>query len=176
MMLNKHKIFIVGVSTGGPPALKRLFKGMPRLDACILLVLHMPKYINDRVRTTLAMNTDMDVVIPSDGERLEAGTLYIAPSELHMVFQHSPHQFLVPTILQLLNPDAVGICFQLESSRLIQYISFTTTHSGSEVLAGLTQYHHDTTRHIFAPMISDPIDDAITSRIPDGKPFSCQTV
>ncbi len=79
-----HKLILVAVSTGGPIALKRLFSGMPRLDACIVLVQHMPKYINQRVCQKLATLTDMDVVVAEDQQQIKHGTVYIAPSEIHL--------------------------------------------------------------------------------------------
>jgi two-component system, chemotaxis family, protein-glutamate methylesterase/glutaminase len=41
-------------------------------------------FINYSVRKTLDSLTDMDVVIADNGNRLEPGTVYIAPSEVHL--------------------------------------------------------------------------------------------
>ncbi|MEI7837332.1 MAG: CheB methylesterase domain-containing protein, partial [Planctomycetota bacterium] len=78
------KLVIVGVSTGGPRALRQLFTGMPRLEAGIILVQHMPKFINDSFQRTLDALTEMDVVIAQDGSRIDAGTVYLAPSDVHL--------------------------------------------------------------------------------------------
>lgn len=79
-----NKIIVIGASTGGPKVLQSFFGGMPRLNASIVLIQHMPKFINLSVARSLDGNTDMDVGIAEDGVRLEPGTVYVAPSEVHL--------------------------------------------------------------------------------------------
>ena len=52
---------------------ERIFSGMPRLNASILLVQYMPTSINERVRASLNKLTERDVVIPKDRTKLEDG-------------------------------------------------------------------------------------------------------
>ncbi len=80
----QHRLILIAVSTGGPVALKQLFTGMPRLDASIVVVQHMPKYINQRVTQKLGTLTDMDVVLAEHNSQLQHGVVYIAPSEIHL--------------------------------------------------------------------------------------------
>lgn len=77
-------VILIASSTGGTRALRDLFAGMPRLNASILIVQHMPLYINESLRGSLDVVTDMDVKIASDGVLCELGCVYIAPSEVHM--------------------------------------------------------------------------------------------
>jgi two-component system chemotaxis response regulator CheB len=79
-----ENIIVLGISTGGPSTLKELFTGMPRLNASILLVQHMPAFINERVRASLNELTELDVVIPRNGTELENGVVYVGPSGVHM--------------------------------------------------------------------------------------------
>lgn len=79
-----NNIIVIGVSTGGPKILGRLFTDMPKLNAGVILVQHMPKFINDSLRSTLSMNTDMTIKIAEDNDTIEAGNVYIAPSEIHL--------------------------------------------------------------------------------------------
>lgn len=57
---------------------------MPKLNARVILVQHMPKFINDSLRNSLGLHTDMTLKIAEDGDSIEAGNVYIAPSEIHL--------------------------------------------------------------------------------------------
>ena len=84
-MLINH-IIVIGASAGGPRILRELFNGMPRLNASVVLVQHMPKFINQSLCRTLDEVTDMHVKIARDGMDLEPGVVYVAPSEHHLSF------------------------------------------------------------------------------------------
>jgi len=77
-------IVVVGSSTGGPKTLRNIFSSLPRLKAGVVLVQHMPKFINDSIKRTLDRVTKMDVVVAEDGQSIEHGKAYLAPSEVHM--------------------------------------------------------------------------------------------
>ncbi len=64
--------------------MKPFFEGLSRLNGSIIIVQHMPKYINGSVRKTLDSLTKMEVKIACHGENLKHGIVYIAPSEVHM--------------------------------------------------------------------------------------------
>lgn len=82
--------------------MQKLFGGMPRLDAGVVLIQHMPKFINPAVAKTLNGLTDMDVGLAEDGVRLEPGTVYIAPSEVHLQILNNERVKLV---------DSPKVCF-----------------------------------------------------------------
>jgi two-component system chemotaxis response regulator CheB len=77
-------ITAIGVSTGGPGALRELFASLPRLETCVLLVQHMPRFINASVCRSIQALTDMEVVLGDDGVPLAHGRIIVAPSECHM--------------------------------------------------------------------------------------------
>jgi len=83
-MQKDGNLIVIGSSTGGPKALSILFSSMPRLNASFVIVQHMPKFINESFRRTLDRGTDMDVRLADRGSVLEAGTVYLAPSEVHL--------------------------------------------------------------------------------------------
>lgn len=98
--VKERNIVIIGISTGGPKILKKFFDGLPLLDGSIVLVQHMPKFINKPVRKTLDDLTEMDVRIACHGESLEAGVAYVAPSEVHLELTNNQ-------IIQLVNGPKV---------------------------------------------------------------------
>jgi two-component system chemotaxis response regulator CheB len=77
-------IIIIGSSTGGPRALRTIFSGFPLINASIIIVQHMPLYINHALCKQLQETCLMNVTLADDSERLEPGTIYVAPSEVHL--------------------------------------------------------------------------------------------
>jgi two-component system chemotaxis response regulator CheB len=82
-------IVVLGISTGGPKTLRQIFRNLPRLQACVLLVQHMPSFINESVVRTLQAGTEMDVALARTGDTLEAGRVLVAPSEFHLSVVHN---------------------------------------------------------------------------------------
>jgi two-component system, chemotaxis family, protein-glutamate methylesterase/glutaminase len=79
----KRNLIVIGSSAGGPRVLKILFEKMPRLNAAVLIVQHMPKFINHSLAKDISLHTDMTVKVAEDGETLEHGRALFAPSEVH---------------------------------------------------------------------------------------------
>ena len=48
--MNHRNIVVIGASTGGPETLHKLLAELPFLDASILIVQHMPIYVNESVQ------------------------------------------------------------------------------------------------------------------------------
>ena len=90
-----NTVILIGASTGGPRALQTVLRGMPPLDASIVLVQHMPEYISGPFRNTLAGLTEMQVVIATDRMGLEPGTVYIAPGGIHLTLEGNTQLRLV---------------------------------------------------------------------------------
>jgi two-component system chemotaxis response regulator CheB len=82
-------IVIIGSSAGGPRILKSLFTGMPFLNGCLLVVQHMPKFVNESLCGMLDGCTDMTVRLAEDGDKLERGHVYLAPSEIHLELENN---------------------------------------------------------------------------------------
>jgi two-component system, chemotaxis family, protein-glutamate methylesterase/glutaminase len=87
--MEKRNIVIIGSSGASLPILMSIFKDMPKLRGPVVLVQHMPYYINEAVRDNLANETTMTVKIAESDEPLKSGTLYIAPSEMHIKLVHN---------------------------------------------------------------------------------------
>ncbi|MFA4835201.1 MAG: CheB methylesterase domain-containing protein [Dehalococcoidia bacterium] len=82
-------IIVIGASTGGPQTLSLVIARLPVLDASVLIVQHMPKYINESIVRRLAELSRMKVKLGENGEWLENGTIYVAPSDVHMKLQNN---------------------------------------------------------------------------------------
>ena len=100
-------IVVIGSSTGGPRTLETIFSRFPLVDAAIIIVQHMPLYINSSLCRHLAKTTQMEVGIAEDGDPVEHGTIYVAPSDVHLklvgnrtirLFNDEKVQFVRPSI------------------------------------------------------------------------------
>lgn len=73
----------LGISTGGPKTLRKLITDLPQLPLAMVIVQHMPKFINAGMARSLADNCGLDARVVERGMELEPGCIYIAPSEVH---------------------------------------------------------------------------------------------
>ncbi|MEO7084815.1 MAG: chemotaxis-specific protein-glutamate methyltransferase CheB [Gemmatimonadaceae bacterium] len=75
----------IGTSTGGPAALHRILIDLPpTFPVPIVVVQHMARGFIDGLAKWLSANVALKVVVAEDGQRLVAGTVYLAPDERHM--------------------------------------------------------------------------------------------
>ena len=76
---------VIAASTGGPRALAELVPALPAdLDAAVLIVQHMPSGFTRGFAERLDALSQMWVREAKGGERLAAGSVYVAPGGLHM--------------------------------------------------------------------------------------------
>ncbi len=75
----------IAASTGGPPALARVIGALPEsFPLPILLVQHMGPAFMDGFAAWLDSVVALPVGIARDGERAEAGRVYVAPGDRHL--------------------------------------------------------------------------------------------
>ena len=76
---------LIGSSTGGPEALSTLVKGLAEpLPVPALVVQHMPPLFTTQLAARLDRLGPSRVVEAQDGDKLEPGTIYIAPGDYHL--------------------------------------------------------------------------------------------
>jgi two-component system chemotaxis response regulator CheB len=109
-------IVVIGISTGGPQALKMV---MPRLPADLpvpmAIVLHMPPGYTELYAAKLNEVTPLTVKEAAEGDVVEPGLVLLAPAGRHMTFRRSGelvicHLDLRP--LDTLHRPAVDVLFQ----------------------------------------------------------------
>ncbi len=88
-------VVAIAASTGGPPALERVFSGLPDgLPATVLVVQHLPHGFSESLARRLTRAGGVDVVEAADGMMLENGRGYLAPHGAHMLVEREgagPH-------------------------------------------------------------------------------------
>jgi two-component system chemotaxis response regulator CheB len=97
--LEKIEAVAIGISTGGPNALGEMVPMLPGdLGVPVLIVQHMPPRFTAALAATLDLKSSLKVVEGADGQKVEAGTVYIAPGGLHMkVKKRGTHTILEMT-------------------------------------------------------------------------------
>jgi two-component system chemotaxis response regulator CheB len=130
---------IVGASTGGPRVLTELVGLLPPLKAGMLIVQHMPQYINESLVRSLRREARMEVRLAQEDDQMRDGLILVAPSEAHCVLAGNRRihldkgpevNFVRPSIdvaMQSLGPPEPGS----------QLVGVLLTGMGSDGAAGL---------------------------------------
>jgi len=79
------RVVVIGVSTGGPTALGAILPGLPAgFPLPVLLVQHMPPLFTRLLAERLNATCRMPVEEASQGARVEAGKILVAPGDFHL--------------------------------------------------------------------------------------------
>lgn len=80
------RIVVVGASAGGVQALQALVGGLPAdFPAAVLVVLHVAPHSPSALPSILSRAGALPARHPRDGESLEAGQIYVAPPDCHLL-------------------------------------------------------------------------------------------
>lgn len=83
-------VLAIAASTGGPEAVREVMRGLDDIqDSAAFLVLHGPAWMLETFAGRLQKETSLSVRLAEDQMSIEAGKLYIAPGEWHMVVEES---------------------------------------------------------------------------------------
>ena len=87
--MNDHtRIIVVGASAGGTQALLDLTTNLPRdLNAVVLIVQHVPAHVPSNLAKVLQSKCPLPIYTAKDGMRMEAGTVYTAVSDYHLLIE-----------------------------------------------------------------------------------------
>lgn len=79
-------VIVMGASTGGVSALKRVISALPaQLEGAVLVVLHRADSHPDLLPEILQKESALPVTTALHAERLEAGHVYVAPPDNHLL-------------------------------------------------------------------------------------------
>ena len=76
---------VIVTSTGGPPTLIKLLKEIPKhTKAAFYIVQHGPTWMLKTFATRLQKETELKVILATDGMKSELGNIYLAPGDFHL--------------------------------------------------------------------------------------------
>lgn len=131
-------IVVIGVSTGGPPALKRLFRSLPAVDAAIIIVLHIKSGMDQMIVRGLAQVAPMPVSLATDGEFIRSGRIYLAPGGVHLSLSSNQRIVLAPgTRINFVQPSADVAMLSLHKAKAGKIIGVVLTGMGRDGAAGI---------------------------------------
>ena len=86
----KFQVLAIGSSTGGPAALEQMLSGLTTdFPAPILVAQHMPPMFTGMLAERLDTRTRLRVVEAADGMELQAGWVYVAPGDFHLLVKRT---------------------------------------------------------------------------------------
>ena len=82
------ELVVIGISTGGPNALRQLLPELPKdFPVPILIVQHMPEGFTKEFSNSLNDISSLSVKEAENGDVIEKGTVYIAPGNQHLTIE-----------------------------------------------------------------------------------------
>jgi len=86
--LRESKVIAIGISTGGPPVLEKIFTNLKKdFSIPILVVQHMPPAFTKALAERLCKLSQRQVKEAEDGEKIENGVIYIAKGGVHLAVE-----------------------------------------------------------------------------------------
>jgi two-component system chemotaxis response regulator CheB len=83
-----HDLIVIGGSAGSVGALQAIVEALPAdLPATVCIVLHVAPYLPNTLPEVLQRVTALDVRVARHGAPLEYGTVYVAPSNEHLLIE-----------------------------------------------------------------------------------------
>ena len=110
-------IVVLGISTGGPQALKQLIPQFPSdFPVPVCLVMHMPLGYTEMYARKLDEMSRLHVREAAEGDVLRPGVVLVAPAGRHLTFRRRPDRSVVTHLdtrpLETLHRPAVDVMFQ----------------------------------------------------------------
>lgn len=132
-------VVVVGASTGGPPALAAFLGALPLdLPAAIVVVQHMADGFVESLASWLDQVVELPVHVATDGERLRAGTVVLAPSASNVVIEVGPRvRLTMPRVGQLHLPEVDTTFRSVAHSCGAQAVAVLLTGMGRDGAAGM---------------------------------------
>jgi two-component system chemotaxis response regulator CheB len=94
MAVTTDRLIAIGTSTGGTQALEAVLTRLPRTTPGIVVVQHMPERFTALFADRLNQICDIEVVEARDGQRVIAGTAFIAPGGKHLSVRRNGAQYV----------------------------------------------------------------------------------
>ena len=107
---NNTEIVVIGSSTGGPAALQKVIPKLPKnFPLPVLIVQHMPPAFTKSLASRLDNLSNVSVCEAKDGEKMEAGKVYIAPGDRHMITKNKTNISMSNLYPEALHKPSVNV-------------------------------------------------------------------
>ena len=133
------EIVAVAASAGGLNALSLLVRGLPReFPAALLIVQHLDPRHRSLIADILSRRTQLRVKQAQEGEAIEAGSVYIAPPDHHLLVNGDHTLSLTHTeLVHFVRPSADLLFESVAASYKDRAIGVVLSGSGSDGAMGV---------------------------------------
>lgn len=133
---------VVGASAGGVEALSALLGALPaRLDAAVLVVLHLPRGRRSLLAEIFGPRCAVPVVEAGDKDPVRPGTVYLAPPDYHLLVDAGPCTALTVDAPVNYSRPSIDVLFEsaadLWGRRLAGVVLTGANQDGAEGLAAV---------------------------------------
>ena len=110
-------VVLIGISTGGPQALKRLIPQLPKdFPVPLLMVMHMPVGYTEMYAAKLNELSQLEVKEAAEGDEVKPGRVFLAPAGRHLLVKRAANGQIVIHLdakpFNTLHRPAVDVLFQ----------------------------------------------------------------
>ena len=110
-------VAVIGISTGGPQALKRLIPQLPEdFPVPVLMVMHMPVGYTEMYAKKLNEQSPLEVREAAEGDEIKRGRVFLAPAGRHLTLKRDANGKVVAHLdakpFNTLHRPAVDVLFQ----------------------------------------------------------------
>jgi two-component system, chemotaxis family, protein-glutamate methylesterase/glutaminase len=110
-------LVVLGISTGGPQALKRLIPQLPAsLPVPIVMVMHMPVGYTEMYAAKLNEQSQLEVREAAEGDEIKPGRVFLAPAGRHLTLHRDSNGTVVTHLdarpFDMLHRPSVDVLFQ----------------------------------------------------------------
>jgi two-component system, chemotaxis family, protein-glutamate methylesterase/glutaminase len=89
LSMSGHDIVVIGASSGGVEALRKLVGDLPEyLPAALFVVTHFPEGVPSVLPQILTRAGPLRAMHAEDGDAVENGRIYVAPSDVHLLVEN----------------------------------------------------------------------------------------
>ena len=124
-----QRLVAIGASTGGPQAIRQVLEVLPVSMPPVLVVQHITPSFTESFAKSLDSNCQLSVQVGQDGVVPEAGNVYIAPGDRHMLLSRSGTDY----VLTLADHDRVNR-HRPSVDELFRSVAVHAGHSGVGIL------------------------------------------
>ena len=124
-----QRLVAIGASTGGPQAIRQVLEVLPVSMPPVLVVQHITPSFTESFAKSLDASCQLSVQVGQDGVVPEAGNVYIAPGDRHMLLSRSGTDY----VLTLADHDRVNR-HRPSVDELFRSVAVHAGHSGVGIL------------------------------------------
>ncbi|WP_174627342.1 protein-glutamate methylesterase/protein-glutamine glutaminase [Candidatus Methylobacter favarea] len=140
-----HRIIAIGASTGGTEAVKTVARGLPADTPAVFITQHLPAAFSESFVRHIDLTTQMSAGIPQHNQPVEAGHIYLAPGDRHMMVVKDGGKYVIQLSDDLpvnRHKPAVDVLFRsIAHSAGADAIGVLLTGMGTDGASGLQEMH-----------------------------------